>query len=268
MDTQVRGIRRILPRADGDTIHLEDPRMFRNQKPFPWTFPKKSLTAKGLLKVRLLGIDTPELHYPGPNSCPVGAHRLRGPARPRIYAQEPWGSLAKIWLDKRLQNGARVIVDLDREVFDRHGRLLGYVWTARGQWQKDDLLNVLAVRLGYAFPYQLWPNLGRFRSIKEAAKAAIAVPRRGVFAAHSDRLLSLPKVAQGKAVNEPFLYRKVVDGAICQVPPKSLLVRFVGDARSLRYYPPRQYWRVPIPYRIFFDTRKDAQEFGFKRAKG
>lgn len=266
MATEIRGVRRITPQADGDTIHLENPRMFRNGKPFAWTFPKKATTKKGLLKVRLLGIDAPELHYTGPPECPPGAQRLTGSARPKIPAQDRWGSDAKTWLDQQLKDGAKVIVELDREVYDRYKRVLGYIWTVKGDWKKGKLLNALSVERGHAYPYQLYPNLARFRETKNAAKAASAVPPRGVFAAHSSSLLSLSQVAQGKRVNEPFLYRKVVDGAICQVAPKSLLTRFVGDARTFKYYQPRQYGKVPIPYRIFFDSGELAEKFGFVRA--
>ena len=264
MATEIRGIRRLIRQADGDTIHVENPRMFRNGQAFNWTFPKISLTAAGLLKVRLLGIDTAELHYPGPSKCPAGAQRLKGSARPTIHPQEPWGTRAKQWLDGKLGDGDRVIVELDREVYDIHKRVLGYVWTVRGSWQRNKHLNVLSVRRGYAYPYQLWPNLSHFRDVKDAAKAAIAAPApNGVVAAHSNTLLSLSKVAQGLRVNEPFLYRKVVDGAICQVSPKSLLTRFVGDARTFRYFPPKKYGKVPIPYRVFFDSKELAENFGF-----
>ena len=262
MAREIRGIRRASPGSDGDTIHVSDFKVFRNGKEFKLKFKKKSLTAKGRLKVRVLGVDAPELHYPGPDKCPVGAVRLTGKDRPKIPPQDPWGTTAKQWLDQKLPDGAKVIVELDSEAFDRFGRVLGYLWTVKGNWQRNALLNALLVENGHAFPYQIWPNLTRFREIKQAAQAAMSPPK-GVFAAHSKKLLSLKDVAARKGVNEPFLYRKVVDGAICQVPPRSLLTRFVGDARTWLYYRPTQYAKVPIEYRIFFDSKDVAVNAGF-----
>ncbi len=74
------------------------------------------------------------------------------------------------------------------------------------------------------------------------------------------------EVAQSELLNEPFVYRKVVDAAICQVMVESLLTRPVGDARDWRYYKPTQYAQVPIPYRVFFDNVEQAENAGFTRA--
>ena len=69
MAREIRGVRRLVRNSDGDTIHVADFKLFRNGQAFPgFKFPKKSMTAAGLLKIRLLGVDTPELHYPGPTA--------------------------------------------------------------------------------------------------------------------------------------------------------------------------------------------------------
>ena len=264
MPTEIRAIRKITPQADGDTVHVAKFNVYRNGRIFKaWKPKKKSLTGAGLLKIRLLGIDTPELHYPGPSPPTPCPNRLTGPARPKIPPQDPWGTDAKVWLDKQLGDGDRVIVELDAEVFDKYGRVLGYIWTVKGNWKKNKLLNVRLVEQGLAFPYQIWPNRAHFSDVKEAAKVAKG---RGVFVAVADKLLTLNQVRAGGQLNEPFLYRKVVDGAICQVSPRSLLHRWVGDARTWLYYNPQQYRKVPIPYRFFFEDEKAAINAGFSKA--
>ncbi len=266
MAQEIRGIRKVTDNDDGDTIYLEKFVVFRNGKKFSaFQFRKKSLTSKGLLKIRLLGIDTAELHYGGPKKCPVGAVRLQGKDRPKISPQQLWAGDAKTGLINMLANGARVIVGLDKEVFDKYDRVLGYVWSVSGNWQKKNFLNVRLVEEGLAFPYQIWPNLAQFRPIKEAAKTATAASK-GVFAAVAPHILTLAEVRKNKHLNEPFLYRKAVDGAICQVPPKTLLTRWVGDARSWTYFMPTSYRSVPIPYRVFFDSEQQAIAAGFIRA--
>ncbi len=62
---EIRSLRHISKGDDGDTTQLSDFQMLRNGKRFhSWT-PLKSLS-KDCLKVRLLGIDKPELPYPSP----------------------------------------------------------------------------------------------------------------------------------------------------------------------------------------------------------
>src|SRR5262249_16331088 len=129
------------------------------------------------------------------------------------------------------------------------------------------LMNVPLVEQGLAFPYQIWPNLLHFTDVKEAAKAAMSGKQpKGVFGALAGNLLSLDQVKNKKKLNDPFLYRKVVDGAICQKSPQSLLHRFVGDARTWFYYKPTQYRKVPVPYRVFFEDEKKAKDAGFINA--
>jgi endonuclease YncB( thermonuclease family) len=266
MAREIRGIRKVTDNDDGDTIYLEKFALFRNGKKFSsFQFRKKSLTSKGFLKIRLLGIDTPELHYGGPQKCPVGAKRLKGKDRPKIPPQQPWAANAKTGLIKMLADGARVIVELDREIFDQYDRILGYVWSASKDWEMQELLNARLVERGLAFPYQIWPNLAQFRPIKEAAKMALGAST-GVFAAVAPKILTLAQTRENKYVNEPFLYRKAVDGAICQVDPKTLLTRWVGDASSWNYFKPTSYRSVPIPYRVFFNSEEEAIRAGFIQA--
>ena len=257
---EIRGLRHLSKGDDGDTIQLSDFQMFRNGKPFlTWSPPLKALS-KGCLKVRLLGIDTPELHYPGPSDRGPNSKSCPNPVKIKIPPQEPFGTYASQWLQSNLPDGARTIVELDLETFDQYRRVLGYVWSVKDDWQKNQLLNAELVAAGLAHPYQHWPNLRNFNKINEAAKKA---KTKGVIAATIERPLTLDEIRAGISLNEPFVYRKVIDAAICQKDPLTLLGRWVGDARTWFYYKPTQYATVPIPYRVFFSTESEAVNAGF-----
>ena len=257
---EIRGLRHTTKGDDGDTIQLSDFQMFRNGTPFlSWSPPAKSLS-KGFLKVRLLGIDTPELHYPGPSDKGPNSKSCPNPVKLKIPPQDPFGTQANQWLREQLPDGARVIVELDLETFDQYRRVLGYVWSVKDDGKKDRLLNAELVKAGLAHPYQHWPNLRHFNKINEAAKKA---QTKGVIAATTETPLTLDEIRAGVQINEPFIYRKVIDAAICQKDPLTLLGRWVGDARTWLYYKPTQYATVPIPYRVFFSTESTAVNAGF-----
>jgi endonuclease YncB( thermonuclease family) len=257
---EIRGLRHVTKGDDGDTIQLKDFQMFRNGEPFvSWAPPAKSLS-KGNLKVRMLGIDTPELHYPGPTDKGPNSRTCPNPVRIKIPPQDPFGTQASQWLLDKLPDGARVIVELDLETFDQYRRVLGYVWTVKDDWKRHRLLNAELVKAGLAHPYQHWPNLLNFDRINEAAKKAST---KGVIAATINTPLTLDEIRVGQVLNEPFVYRKVIDAAICQKDPMALLGRWVGDARTWLYYKPTQYTTVPIPYRVFFSSESEAVTAGF-----
>jgi micrococcal nuclease len=70
-------------------------------------------------RVRLAGVDVPDLR------------------------QEPWGLLAKQWLEQQLQ-GQTVVLESDSESHDNEGQRLAYVW------QNGTLLNEKLVEAGLA----------------------------------------------------------------------------------------------------------------------
>jgi micrococcal nuclease len=119
--------RRVTRVADGDTLVL------------------------GRERVRLIGVDTPELARDGaPAEC-------FGPAA-HAYT-------------RRFAGGERVRLELDAERRDRFGRLLAYVRRARD----GAFLNAALVRDGYATPLSIAPNdryAGRLRRLARRARAA------------------------------------------------------------------------------------------------
>lgn len=106
-------------------------------------------------KVRLLEVDTPEVF--GTRGC---------------YGQEAARRTAEL-----LPLGSHVRVEPDRELRDRYGRLLLYVWTSGGASLEEELLAG-----GYARTLLVRPNdrhIAAFRAIEAHARAA----RRGLWRA-------------------------------------------------------------------------------------
>jgi endonuclease YncB( thermonuclease family) len=108
----------------------------------------------GIGKVRLIGVDTPEVY--GGVEC--------------------FGRQASAFLERVLPLGSRVTYRLGVEPRDRYGRALAYVYTEDGR-----LLNLMLVRRGYAQPLTVPPNVelaGRFAAAARRARAAA----RGLWA--------------------------------------------------------------------------------------
>ena len=109
----------------------------------------------GIGKVRLIGIDTPEVY--GSIEC--------------------YGRAASAFTDRVLRPGTRVRYRLGLEQRDRYGRALAYVWLPNGR-----MFNSLLAEDGYARPLTIPPNdryAGRFVAAARRARAA----RRGLWGA-------------------------------------------------------------------------------------
>ena len=102
--------------------------------------------------VRLLGIDTPETVDP---RRPVGCYGPEASA-----------------FTKHLVTGRRVTLRYDRELHDRYGRFLAYVWLAGA---RPLFVNAELVRRGYARSYPFPPNTAHaalFAALERSAAAA------------------------------------------------------------------------------------------------
>ena len=109
---------------DGDTVQLEDGR-----------------------KVRLLGINTPEIQHRGKQA-------------------EAGGQEAKAWLINKLRN-QRVRLELDAEKTDKYGRTLAYLFT-----ENNELINLSLVKQGLA-TLSIYPlNLRYVNDLMTAQKQA------------------------------------------------------------------------------------------------
>ena len=126
------------------------------------------------LRVRLLGIDAPEINYQG-------------------RSQGWWAHGALHVLQRLCPVGAGVVLAIDRERQDKYGRLLAYV--LRGGRN----LNIEMVASGWAVPYQIAPNLSLLDTVWRAAEAAM---RRGLGVYDPRRPLPL----------SPYEFRWAIDG--------------------------------------------------------
>jgi micrococcal nuclease len=86
-------------------------------------------------KVRLLGVDTPELHHP---SKPV-----------QCYAEE-----AKRFTESQVLNKV-VVLAFEGASKDKYGRILAWVWYGPNN---RTLLNAEIIRQGYGFSYRKYPT--------------------------------------------------------------------------------------------------------------
>jgi len=106
-----------------------------------------TLWLSGIGKVRLIGVDTPEVH--GRVEC--------------------FGRAASAFVRRLLPLGARVRYSLGVERRDRYGRALAYLYTDEGRF-----VNLLLVRRGYAQPLTVPPNdrfAARFAAAARRARA-------------------------------------------------------------------------------------------------
>jgi micrococcal nuclease len=108
-------------------------------------------------KVRILLVDTPELHP----------------------AQECFGQQAAQRTAQLLPDGSTVRVQADRDATDRFGRTLLHVWNADGVNVGEAL-----VREGYATVLQIDPN-ERYLEVFQDAEAAAREAGRGLWSACS-----------------------------------------------------------------------------------
>ena len=108
-----------------------------------------TIIVRGVGRVRLIGVDTPETVAPG---------------RPVEFFGREASAFAK-----RLLEGRRVRLDYDRERTDRYGRTLAYVHLADGTF-----VNAEIIRRGYGHAYTRFPfrHLDRFRRLEREARSA------------------------------------------------------------------------------------------------
>jgi micrococcal nuclease len=119
-------------------------------------------------RVRLIGIDSPELHESA--KLDRDAERSRRDRRD-IQAE---GARARDFTRQRLL-GRTVALEQDVQARDRFGRLLAYVWLEDGT-----LFNVEVVRAGWARTLTMPPNVRHADALVKAQRAARA-ERKGLW---------------------------------------------------------------------------------------
>ncbi len=118
---------------DGDTIQAQ------------MQSPNDVVTTANPIRIRLIGIDTPE-----------------GTPTPECWADE-----ARTHLTSILPEGATVWAAPDRDSWDDYGRRLFYLWTSDGAFINYDL-----VAAGDAEAIRVWPNVAHYDLFVAAESAA------------------------------------------------------------------------------------------------
>lgn len=96
---------------------------------------------------------------------PVGRIRLLGIDAPEL-AQPPFGRASGEALARMIPEGSEVWLESDVELRDRYGRALRYVWSG------DEMVNRSMVRKGYAVLLTYPPNVRHVEALQEAQDSA------------------------------------------------------------------------------------------------
>jgi endonuclease YncB( thermonuclease family) len=200
--------------SDGDTIGLE------------------KTAGEKALKIRMIGMDTPELHLP-----------VNG----KNYSQGHWAEEATRYLERLIPVGTRV--QLKSYGVDNYGRTLGRIL-------KDGRdINLEMVRAGFAIPYIICEGedcndtFMKRHAVEDYIEACRVAQSngRGIFDP-KDPLEEMP-----------FEFRLRLQE---RKPDK-----YVGDYDSGTLYEPARYARVELCQRIFFMRKKDAEYLGYRPAR-
>jgi endonuclease YncB( thermonuclease family) len=215
--------------VDGDTVNV-DPKSLRrvsNESDYA------DYAGDEDVKVRMLGIDAPETHFPTPDKGVVG--------------QQPWGDLATAYLKGFLKVGSAVTLQTWGQ--DKYHRTLGFVFV-----KKVDI-NLQMVRGGWAIPYVICSGKtctrkfftdNRVRDYLASCDAA-RKEKRGFF-------------DPSKPLKEmPFEFRMRMANRSAD--------KFVGNYDTLELYEPKDYKQVDVCRRIFFMSKAEALAIGFKPRK-
>ncbi len=250
------GAKRLRP--DGDTFHLRDPVLLlagRTYKPsrgaievlMPGqTRPRRlELTDADppYLTIRLSGLDAPEAHYVAPvRPEPSQPAYVPRPGKHAEVCQPGWRHAARFLLGT-LGRAVHALVEIDRDVVDQRGRVLGFVYTANAAAEKKRFLSLELLRRGLAFPF-VFESAADHRKRFLAAGAAARRERLGVWRRYRDRALDYDDAAHDTPspydfmgddgggepsawVNHPMIFRRVVEAG---------QLRGVRLAKALRKY--------------------------------
>jgi len=99
-------------------------------------------------KVRLIGIDTPEIHKN--RRAKLQSKKLKTDLSEIIQM----GKEAKKFVSSIVKKGEKIFLETDVQERDRYGRILAYVWLKDGS-----MLNEKIICNGYAMPLTIPPNV-------------------------------------------------------------------------------------------------------------
>jgi micrococcal nuclease len=136
---QSPAVSRVVRAVDGDTLKLDNGE-----------------------RVRLIGVDTPELH----ENSKLYRDAARTGQDAKIILQ--MGQVAYDFT-RKLVEGKEVRLEFDVQARDKHGRLLAYVYLNDGTFLNEEI-----IKNGYAYPMAIPPNVKHasdFRALFEQARA-------------------------------------------------------------------------------------------------
>lgn len=216
--------------VDGDTVHVRVGSSYRALAD-NFDLYANPVADANLLKIRMLGIDSAETHFPAPGHGVVG--------------QQPWGDEAADYLNRLVKVGGAIT--LQTWGLDKYKRTLGFVFS-----NKVDI-NLQMVRGGFAAPYEICSGPDctrqfftdyRVRDYLMSCDAA-RKEKRGIW-------------NPSRPLNElPFEFRmRMTNGK----PEK-----YVGNYDTMELLEPQDYKRIDICRRVFFLNKNEALRIGFKQ---
>ncbi|NUP07988.1 MAG: hypothetical protein HOW73_18230 [Polyangiaceae bacterium] len=271
-----------LLRPDGDTIHLRDVMLLhggRRCRPhggalevtMPGHTRPRELTFRGgerpYLPIRLSGLDAPEAHYVASvRPDPTGpTYRMREGRHVQVC--QPYHEPAYQYI-RRVEARARyLLIEVDRDVTDRRGRVLGFVFASDEEANKKTFVSLELVRRGLAFPY-VFESAADYRPRLLAAGAAARNKRLGVWARYSDApmpyrdaawavLAAKSGIIPKGRLNHPMIFRRVVEaGQLHGFELNAALRKYdVIDNATGDLFPGHRYERVPVERRVWAPHR-------------
>jgi endonuclease YncB( thermonuclease family) len=267
-------------KPDGDTIHLRDPVLIDaagihrpKDGALVVTMPGKAPKALKLrtkpsfsyLTIRLSGIDAPEENYRA-STTELGGRRYVSRKGQPERAQTQWSPATRFLVDT-LEQSQWTLVELDRDVCDRYGRVLGFVFASTARAAKEKFLTLELLRRGLAFPF-VFESAGDYIKAFLRAGARARTARKGVWKSYEDGPLPYsaavpapshftdqePKEQLALPLNLPMVFRWVVD---CEQLDGGLTLEVALrkydciDHTTGDLFPGDQFEKIPIDQRIW-----------------
>ncbi len=172
----------------------------------------------------------------------------------RFAAHIPLRSLA--------QSHGHALIEIDRDLTDNHGRVLGYAYASDPSAGKHTFLSLELVRRGLAFPF-VFESAGdhRKRLLRAGARARRA--QLGVWRHYVDKPLPYERAAfpygalREGDLNLPVVFRRVVECAQLRgLRLEQALRKYdVFDDETGELVPGDAYRRVPVERRVWAPHR-------------
>ena len=189
--------------------------------------------------MRLIGVDTPESVHPDAS---------------KNIAE---GKIASEFTRSQLE-GREVKLEFDVQERDRYGRLLAYVWV------DGIMFNKTLLSEGYAQIATFPPNVKYVEEFKALEKIA-RDNNKGLWA--DGTLIITPETTNGSNNSTSSNSNNTTGSTTIDSEKDGVWIK--GNRNSKIYHVPsgRDYYKVSAKNIVWFETEKEAQEAGYRRAK-